>query len=314
MKFPYLGGAFMLNFLIRPIIRLFVSWPFEDMLSDETCLRFRYYTKFLEWPNFDNPRKFNEKMQWLKLYNHRPEYVKLVDKYEVKKYVSGAIGEQYVIPTLGVWEQFDDIDFDLLPNQFVLKCTHDSGSVMVVRDKSKFDKGKAKEYFDKALKENYFWAGREWYYKNIKPRIIAEEYVEDNQTEVNKNGEKCLSVYKFFSFNGEPKIIQTIKNDKTSFRTIDYFNLDWERLPFRQQYPTSEIPVNKPQKLQEMIELVRKLSAGIHFVRVDLYEVNGDIKFSEFTFFSDAGYAQFYPTEWDTILGSWIKLPEEKTI
>ena len=250
-----------------------------------------------------NPKTFTEKLQWLKLYDRKPEYTSMVDKYAVKKLVADKIGSEHVIPLLGVWDNFDDIDFDSLPDKFVLKCTHNSGGGLVIcRDKSSLNITRIRDKFTKCLKENYFWGKREWPYKDVPPRIIAEEYMQDGDT-------LNLPVYKIFTFNGVPKLFQVIQDDKTSSETIDYFDTDWNRLNLRQNFPNSKNPLPKPEHLNEMLELSAKLSEGIPHVRTDLYSINGRIYFSEYTFFSDAGLVGFTPPEWDEILGSWLTLP-----
>jgi len=273
-----------------------------NWLPDKYCLHLLYWSRLGERLNLRSPQTFNEKLQWLKLYNRKPEYTKMVDKYGAKQYVAERIGGEYVIPTLGVWDRFEDIDFDALPDQFVLKCTHDSGGLEVVRDKTKLDKDAVKAKIDRSLKKNYYFHGREWPYKDVLPRILAEVYMQD--------GDKInLPVYKFMNFSGEPRIIQVIQNDKTDAETIDYFDTDWNLLDLKQNFPNSAKLLERPRRLSEMLEISRNLSKGIPNVRVDLYEIDGRIYFSEFTFFSDSGFAPFYPPEWNEIMGSWIQLP-----
>ncbi len=279
----------------------------RERLSDEAYLKKIYKVKFKKELDLGNPKTFNEKLQWLKLYDRKPIYTTMVDKYEAKKYVADIIGEEYVIPTLGVWDRFEDIDFDSLPEQFVLKCTHDSGGLVICRDKTTLDLKKVKKKINKSLKRNFYLiGGREWPYKNVKPRIIAEQYMQDET-------EKMLPVYKFFCFNGEPRIIQVIKNDKQANESIDYFDTEWTLLDLRQNFPNSTVPLPRPKKLSEMLSLVKELAGGRDgFLRVDLYTINDRIYFSEFTFFSDSGLAEFHPSSWDEILGSWIQLPNIK--
>lgn len=277
------------------------------VIPNKPYLSYIYKKRFGKSINWKNPQTFNEKLQWLKIHNRKPEYTTLVDKYEVKKYVADRIGEEYIIPTLGIWDKFEDIDFDALPDQFVLKCTHDSGGLVICRDKSKLNKQKAKEKIERSLKRNYYWLGREWPYKNVKPRVIAEVYMED---ESRAAGESLL-VYKIMNFGGEPKVIQAIQNDKTPDEAIDYFDCEWNLLPLRQNFPNSKYPLPKPNTLSMMLELSRRMSAGFPFLRVDFYEINGKIYFSEYTFFSDSGFAAFDPPQWDQKLGSWIKLPNQ---
>lgn len=272
------------------------------LLPDKIYLRIIFRLKLNKPLNLKNPVTFNEKLQWLKLYDRKPVYTMMVDKFLVKEYVKEKISSEYIIPTLGVWDHFDDIDFDSLPNQFVLKCTHDSGGVVICRDKSRFDLETAKEKIEKSLKSNYYWRGREWPYKKVLPRIMAETYMQDGE-------EKSLPVYKFFCFNGKAEIVQTIQNDKSPNETIDYFDRQWNLLDLRQNYPNSSKPLSKPIAFDKMLEISERLSQNREsFLRVDLYLVEGKIYFSEFTFFSDSGTAAFIPESWDAQLGERLKL------
>lgn len=270
-------------------------------IPDETYLKLMYRYHMGQRLDFDNPKTFNEKLQWLKIHNRKPIYTTMVDKYEVKDFVSKLIGSEYLIPSLGVWERFEDIDFSSLSNQFVLKCTHDSGGLIICKDKDTLDREEARKKIERSLKTNFFWVAREWPYKNVQPRILAEQYMKDND---NDN----LPVYKVFNFGGEPYMIQAIQDDKTPNETIDYFDLEWNRLPFTQNYHNSTIPLSKPPKLDEMLNLARKLSAGQPHIRTDFFSINGSIYFSEFTFFSDGGFKRFNPPEWDRKLGDMIDL------
>ena len=245
------------------------------------------------------PRTFNEKLNWLKIYDRKEQYIQMADKYRVKQYVSDLIGEEFVIPTIGVWDTFDEISFETLPDKFVLKCTHDSGSVVVVKDKSLMQTNLIQKRFENSLGTNYFFAYREWPYKNVKPRIIAEELIS------NPN-EESLVVYKLFCFNGKPKLAQVIQNDKKDNESIDYFDMDWNLLDIRQNFPNSLHHLHKPFSWNKMQKLAMVLSKGIPFVRVDFYEVERKPVFSEFTFYSDAGLKKFSPEYWDDILGDWI--------
>lgn len=271
-------------------------------VPDKAMLKLEYRIKLHKKLDLKNPKTFNEKLQWLKLYNRKPIHTTMVDKIAVKDYVSAAIGEEYVVKTLGVWDRFEDIDFDNLPDKFVLKCNHDSGSVVLCRDKATFDKEQARDVLTRGLGNNAYYYGREWPYKNVKPRIFAETFMQDAEYDF-------LPVYKIFCFNGQPKIIQTIQNDKQPNETVDYFDTDWKQLDIRQDFPNSACPVDRPEKLGEMLELAERLSAEESFLRVDFYVVNGRIFFSEFTFFTDSGFGQFYPEKWDSILGEWLTLP-----
>ena len=285
------------RFLRMVISELLASRIFSDKASIKLKYRFLMKRKL----NLKEPKTFNEKLNWIKLYYRKPIMTTMVDKYEVKKLVSNLIGEEYVIPSIAIYDKWDDIEFDKLEAPFVLKTTHSSGVIAVVKDKETFDYETTKKKFNKSLRQNYFYSCREWPYKNVKPRIIVEKFIKDSK-------EDNLPVYKFFCFNGEPYLVQTIKHDKTTYETIDYFDMDWKRLDLRQNFNNSEVPLDRPNNFEEMKELASKLSSGFPFVRVDLYSVDGKIYFSEFTFFSDAGYQRFYPDEWDLKLGEKIVL------
>ena len=292
----------------RKILIYMNSAHLLNWLPDEAFLRLLWKARFGIDLNLRAPQTFNEKMQWLKLYDRDPLHTVMVDKYAVKAYISPLIGAEHVIPTLGVWTDPEAIDFSVLPDRFVLKCNHTSGEGLILcRDKSRLNREKAVLELKKALKDDYYYTYREWPYKDVPRKIIAEPYMEDRRAV--SLGLDTLPVYKFFCFEGEPRIIQSIQNDKMSNETIDYFDPTWKLLPFRQNYPNSSEPTVRPQTLDAMLIMARKLSAGFHFLRVDLYEINGEIFFSEFTFFSDAGFAPFDPPEWNDTLGSWIQVP-----
>lgn len=256
--------------------------------------------------NLNTPRTFTEKLQWLKIHDHKPQYTTMVDKYEVKKYVADKIGEQYIIPTLGVWESFDEINFNKLPNQFVLKCTHDSGGLVICRNKIQFDKQAARRKISKSLKRNYYYLGREWPYKNVPPRIIAEQYMKDSETSE-------LRDYKFFCFNGEPIYCQVI-SDRSSVETIDFYDMEWTHQPFTglalPRKPFSEVSISVPRTFEKMKKSAKVLSKDIPFVRVDFYEINGEMYFGELTFYPASGFGEFSPDEWNYKLGDMITLPK----
>ncbi len=275
-------------------------------MSDEKYLKKRWKLFCNSDLNLDNPKTYAEKLQWLKLYDRNPVYSTMVDKYEVRRWVSERIGEEYVIPVLGVWNQFDEIDFEKLPNQFVLKCTHDSGSYYICKDKSTFDLKKAKKKLSKALRLNYYNRSREFPYKNVKPRIIAEPYLEDENY-----GE--LRDYKFFTFGGEPKILYITQGDRTKGETTaDFFDMDFNHLDLKIDHEMGAIPPQKPVNFELMKELAQVLSQGTPQVRVDFYEVNGKVYFGELTFFHCAGYFEFTPEYWGEKWGDWVELPEIK--
>lgn len=271
-------------------------------IPDELYIKIYYFAHFKKLCNLKKPTTYNEKLNWLKLHDHNSIYPTIVDKYEAKKYVANIIGPAYIIPTLGVWDSFDEIDFTKLPNQFVLKCTHDSEGLVIVKDKTTFDRAAAKGKIESALKQNFYYIGREWPYKNIKPRIIAEKYMEDHV-----DGE--LRDYKFFCFNGEPKVM-FVASDRTSDQVkFDYFDLCFNHLDIRQKYPHADKPLRKPGTFKKMIELSKVLSKGFPHVRVDFYEVDGHLYFGELTFYHFSGFMPFEPAKWDKIFGDWLKLP-----
>lgn len=207
-----------------------------------------------------------------------------------------------MIPTLGVWDSFAEINFEVLPDQFVLKCTHDSEGVVIVKDKSNFDKEAARKKIESAMGQNFFYIGREWPYKNVKPRIIAEKYMEDKI-----DGE--LRDYKFFCFDGEPKVMFIASERATGHVKFDYYDLNFNHLDIRQKYPNADTPRRKPDCFDEMIELAKKLSKGFPHVRVDFYEVNGKLYFGELTFYHFSGFMPFQPAKWDAEFGGWLKIP-----
>lgn len=284
-------------------VRILDSLGAYNHLSDEKYLKKQYKFWMGKELNLEHPKTYTEKIQWLKLNDRKPIYTTMVDKCEAKKYVAERIGEEYIIPTLGVWDNFDDIDFDALPNQFVLKCTHDSGGLVIVRDKSKLDKAKARKKINKCLKTNYFYHGREWPYKNVKPRIIAETFMEDSETSE-------LRDYKFFAFNGEAKalFVATERQKAGTEVKFDFFDMEYKHLPIRNGHPNADVPPQKPKCFDEMKVLAGKLSEGIPQLRVDFYEVDGKVYFGELTFAHFGGTVPFEPDEWDKTFGDWIDL------
>lgn len=271
--------------------------------SDEKFIKLKYKAKMGKKLNLNPPQTYNEKLQWLKLYDHDPLYTKLVDKYEVKDYVAKLIGEQYIIPTINVWDSFESIDFEQLPNQFVLKCTHDSGGLIICKNKVDLDIEKAKTIIKKCLQRNFYIFGREWPYKDVKPRIIAEQYMEDS-------GTKELRDYKFFSFNGIVKalFIASERQKQGEDVKFDFFDADFNHLPFKQGHENAKVIPSKPVCFEEMKELASTLSKGLKEVRIDFYEVDGRVYFGELTFFHHGGWTPFTPDEWDYKFGRWINL------
>lgn len=277
-------------------------------MSDESFLRKQFKLKLGYNLNLEKPQTFNEKIQWLKLYNRRPEYTTMVDKYAVKQYVSDLIGEEFIIPTIGVWEKASDIDFSSLPSRFVLKCNHNSGlGMLICKDKSKINIEAVRRELSKGLAEDYYLIGREWPYKNVPRKIIAEQFMEDKNS-------KYLKDYKFFCFDGEVKFLYVSEGlDNHATAHISYVTLDWKQAPFyRNDYKPFDVLPLKPVNFDKMIQLAEVLSKGIPFVRVDFYEINEKVYFGELTFFTGSGFTKFIPNEWDSKLGEYIRLPEKK--
>ena len=296
-------------FYDRNKIQLVILYKLSRFFSDKFFVRNLFKLRMGYTLNLDNPQTFSEKIQWLKLYNRKPEYTKMVDKYEAKKYVASVIGEEYIIPTLGVWNKFEDIDFEKLPNQFVLKCTHDSGGLVICKDKQSLNIDLVRKKINKSLKKNYFWENREWPYKNVHPRIIAEQYMK-------QQGEKELIDYKFFCFNGSPLYCQVIK-DRNTNETIDFYDRNWIRQNFlgllnprRPQATHAHIEQKKPRNFKEMLDIAHKLSQDIPFLRVDLYEINDKVYWGELTFYPYSGCGIFTPLIWNKKLGDMITLPQ----
>ena len=254
--------------------------------------------------NLDHPKRYNEKLQWLKLYDRQERYITYVDKFAVRKHVAELIGEEHLIPLLGVWDNVDEIDFDKLPDQCVLKCTHDSGGI-VIFERGKTDIAKAKRSLNKALHTDFYLRGREWPYKMVKRKIIAEKFMKDD------DGSKRLTDYKFMCFNGVPKMLFTCTGRTDMGVNITFFDLDWNRLPFERHYSADPSEIKKPKTFEKMKEIAAKLSEDIPFVRVDLYEINGQIYFGELTLFPGCGFEEFRPDEWDEKIGALIDLPPQ---
>ena len=275
-------------------------------LTDDIFLRGLFRLKMGEKLDLKAPKTFNQKLQWLKLHDRVQSHCSMVDKYEAKLLAKKIIGEKYIIPTYGVWDSFDEIDFDKLPNQFVLKATHGCGNrdVVICKDKAMFNFEKAKGILDYSLKHNVVYKNqREWPYKNLKPRIIAEKYLIDDSVEF-------LQDFKFYCFNGVPKIL-TISNDRSSDNEtcFDYYDMEFNHLPFQQGGPNYTGEIQKPIAFDEMIEVAKKLSKGLIHVRIDLYNIGGIIYFGEWTFYDSSGFEKFYPKEWDYTIGNMIELP-----
>ncbi len=297
------------KWFIKNPFRIILYLPYQRLfhwMSDKNYLKMMYYVTIGKKLSFQSPQTFNEKIQWLKLYDRNPIYTDLVDKYEVRRYIAKVIGKEYLIPLIGVWDTFEDIDFSKLPNQFVLKCTHDSGGLVICKDKSKLNIEEARKKINKCLKRNFYYVGREFSYKNIKPRVICEEYmVDDSGLE--------LKDYKFLCFNGQVKCsFVCLNRNSLNGLNVDFYDLDWTPMPFERHYPNSGTLIPKPKNYNEMIHFAEKLSKEIPFVRTDFYESNGQLYFGELTFYPGSGFEEFSPESYDYLLGSWLELPNEK--
>lgn len=290
--------------------RIFDALNYRKMLNwlpDKVFLKAAFRARFGRKLDLNNPKTFNEKLQWLKLYDRKPEYTKMVDKYLVRDYVKEKIGEEYLIPLLGVWEDPEKINFDELPMQFVLKCNHNSGVGMCIcKDKNSLEISKVKEELQKGINQNYYLTGREWPYKDVPRRIIAEKYM------VDESGYE-LKDYKFYCFDGKVKLIMINSDRMSSEKTkANYFDENYQPLDFVWGYENAEIPPQKPEKFEEMKYLAEKLSENIPHVRIDFYQTPDGIFFGEITFFDGCGFDAIEPIEWDYKIGSWIKLPVYK--
>lgn len=281
------------------------NYGFFNHWSDEKFLKRKFKAVFGYELNLNNPQTFNEKLQWLKLHDRNPLYTTLVDKYAVKKWVADKIGPEYIIPTLGVWDSPDEIDFDKLPNQFVLKCNHNSGLGMCIcKDKSKLDIKKVKKELKRGLKQDYYLTNREWPYKNVPRKIIAEKYM------VDEGSPQGLKDFKFMCFDGKVKCsFVCTERFATDGLKVTFYDTSWNVMPFERHYPRSKTPLVKPFNYDEMVILAEKLSEDIPFVRVDFYSVKGKTYFGEMTFFPGAGLEEFTPFEWDKKIGDWLILP-----
>lgn len=290
----------------REIVSILNARGYLRFVSDRKWIEYRFFQTFDRKLDLDRPSSFNEKLQWLKLNYKNPMCTLMVDKITAKDYVAEHIGDDIeIIPTLGVWDSFDEIEWNSLPEQFVLKCNHDSGGLVICRDKSHLDKEAAKRKINKCLKKNYFWHGREWVYKDTKPRILAEKYMENE-------GQPEISDYKFYCFDGEVKCLYVstgMENHHTA--RVGFFDTEFKPMPFkRTDYETYEKVPEIPTTFEKMKELAARLSKGFPFLRVDLYEIDGKVYFSELTFIPCSGWMTFEPEAWDFKMGEWLTLPK----
>lgn len=279
----------------------------SPLLPDKLYLKLFHRLHLGYGLNLKHPKTYQEKLQWLKLYNRNPEYTIMADKVKAKEWAGSRIGWEHIIPTIGVWKTPNEINFDTLPDKFVIKCNHNSGLGMCIcNDKSKLNIKKVKKALRRGVKQNYFLHAREWPYKDIPRRILAEQFMTDGH---NSN----LSDYKFFCFNGEP-FMMYVSQDNAENPTTDFFDMNYNRLPIRMKDPNSATPPSKPEEFEEMRRFARILSKGIPHVRVDFYVINHCVYFGEMTFFHNAGGTKIYPEEWNYKLGDLIELPSRKTM
>lgn len=285
---------------------------FYNHLDDRTYIEKVYRAKMGKPLNLENPQLFNEKLQWLKLYDRNPLYTQLVDKYRVREYIAEKIGEEYLIPLLGVWDDPDEIDFDALPDQFVLKCNHNSGTGMCIcRDKSKLDYDKVRKELKKGLKENFYLKAREWPYRDVPRKIICEQYMYEKTEATTARG---LDDYRVYCFNGVPKLIYMYQSgtldsgNRPNTVSCDIFDVNWNRMMFRQKTENSVECPSPPAHIEKMLEISKVISEEHPFIRVDFYEINGNVYIGELTLLPGGGFSPFYPEQWDEILGSWMKL------
>lgn len=290
----------------KEVIIILMNKGYFKFIKDKAFIKLKYKLTMGEKLNLNNPQTFNEKLQWLKLYDRKKEYTMMVDKYAVRKYIKETIGEEYLIPLLGVYDKFDEIDFSKLPNQFVIKCNHDSGGLVICKDKNKLDIDFARKKINKSLKRNYYYSGREWPYKDIKPKIIIEKYIEDEKRHE-------LVDYKLYAFNGNCDYVMACFDRFNGETKFIYYDKDWN---MKKEYSKdgikygNKINLDKPTKLNVMFNFAKKLSKGIPFVRVDFYEVNGNLYFGELTFYPSSGFDNTRPKTIQEYLNKKLKIKE----
>ena len=279
---------------------------FTRILPDKAYVWLDFIRNLHRIPDLRNPSTFNEKLQWLKLYNHDPSYPKMADKLAMRGFVEKKAGAGHSVPVLGVWDCFDEIDFSSLPDTFVLKCNNDSGHYVICRDKRTMDMKAARKTITEGLKTNYYYQNREWVYKDIVPKVFAEQYLQ-------QDSDDCLWDYKFFCFNGEPRIMYMEKEASES-KTEAFFDMEQNYLDLEMDDPRPDVPPALPTCFDQMKAIASKLSAGIPFLRVDFFYVNETVYVGELTFFHCGGLAPVKPESWNRQLGSWIDIPKEKRI
>lgn len=289
----------------QSLLRYLARNGWMSILPDKLFLKIAYWSWMGKRLNLNDPQTFNEKLQWLKIHDQDPLHTQLVDKYDVRAYIECTIGAEYLIPLLGVWDHVEDIPWSTLPDQFVIKCTHASGANIICSDKSKLDIQNSKAKLERWLKKSWYSFGREWPYKNVKPRLMAEQFMIDEESNELKD-------FKFMCFNGEPKCVLVCSDRHgDSGLKMDFYDEIWNQLSFTREYPNSGIVLPMPKLFDKMIELASKLSQGSKFLRVDFYEVNGKLYFGELTFYPSSGFVGFQPEHFDLQFGKMISLNDK---
>ena len=285
----------------------FTKLKIYNYLPDKTAVKIKYQNHFLHKLDLNNPTTFNQKLQWLKLYDRKPKYTTMVDKLAAKKFVADKIGEEYIIPTLGAWDSFDKIDSEKLPNQFVMKCTHSSGDAVICKDKNQFDENAAKKKLDNSLRTDYYLISREWPYKNVPRKIIAEMYLEDSATHEARD-------YKFFCFNGIVKCFK-VDFDRFNNHRANWYFCNGDIIPYGEKIclPDYDAKIVLPKQIPIMITLAERLSKDIPFLRVDFYCIDNHIYVGELTFYPASGLLEFTDVAWDRQMGDWLTLPSKCT-
>lgn len=291
----------------------FTSKGLTKWVPNRMHLRLMHRAKLGAWPDLDSPKTFTEKMQWLKLYDRNPVYTTMVDKYRAKDLIASRVGSEYVVKSLAAWGSADDIDVSGLPEKFVLKTNHDCGGVLICTDKDCFDLDGAKNFFRRHLKQNYFYGCREWPYKNVEPVVFAEEFLESEGGNVHDEDDtwEGIDEFDFFCFGGEPRLVSYCHGDKNDSekRYNDFYDTGWNMLPLTMGYASSEEAIPAPKQLGKMLELSRKLSEGVPFLRVDLFICRGRVLVGELTFYPWGGFTSFAPVEAERTLGEMVVLP-----
>lgn len=310
---------------IRTAIKILLKNPFKlilpagqngflNFIPNSIYLKLVFRSELGYYLDLKNPQTFSEKLQWLKLFDRNPNYTKMADKFAVRSYISDKFGFEYLIPLIGVYKNVKDIPWDILPERFVIKCSHGSGCNIICRDKSKLNISDSCRKLQKWMKCNYYWSGREWPYKNIKPSIIVEQYMTDCANSTGANTGSDLTDYKFYCFGGTPKYCQVIA-DRSIDESIDFYDMEWKHMVFTGMHNPGEPFAHakwqhpRPEKFYQMIEFAKKLSAGTAFVRIDFYEADGKVYFGEFTLYPKSGFGVFEPAEWNITIGKMINLP-----